>query len=353
MKELARRAGKKSGPSASNIGYSIIQADGIQGHGNQPTPMRRQQALRTGEWLVFDQGGVGSWPLPHKTEVYRGLLSGLAYLELFVSTGQERWQTMALSIADYAAKMQLESGAFNWFSVYGWVGNYPYGRGHYVRKKAEPATGWIHTGDFDYVAFYGQLRQTLGTDAYLEQEKRGFAYMQERNFKTLTWFKRRDTKGKTNSSAFDAYSAMTVVEYLLTLDPPGIDRQAAIELAEAILPRVEDSAAVWDRPAIAGMMFNADSYSHSGPSANLSVQCAYLLLLLHAENPDPMKVAKAESMIASVITAHPDYFNALNIFVGSEPSTHAVSLLPYRGATLRYIMKCVDLLQSPETAAVE
>ena len=178
---------------------------------------------------------------------------------------------MALSIADYAAKMQLNQAPS--IGSRCMVGLVIIRTGvviMFVRKLSQRPVGFT-LGLLIMLPFYGQLRQTLGTDAYLEQEKRGLAYMQERNFKTLTWFKRRDTKGKTNSSAFDAYSAMTVVEYLLTLDPP-IDRQAAIELAEAIMLRVEDRSACHRWHDVQRRL-----YSHSGPSANLRVRLSFII----------------------------------------------------------------------------
>ena len=39
--------------------------------------------------LVGDQIKAGGWPTPYKTEGYRGLTAGLAYLDLYQHTGQD------------------------------------------------------------------------------------------------------------------------------------------------------------------------------------------------------------------------------------------------------------------------
>jgi len=262
-----------------------------------PHERHRARALveRTVDWAQNAYGGATGLPLQQKGWFYPHLWLGLAYLDLYQDTGDDRWRDAAIYVAERMARFQLPTGTWGWTA----------------RSGETPDVAGSHNGqdNADHEAsevlyFFGRLRHDLKVDDFRENERRAYEWVMKNSASSFFW-RSQWSHAEMGGGNISTKSAVFFARYLLEF-ADAKDRD--MELVDRILRYCEDQFVTWtdpdadeqnedDAPFI--HVSNWGDKTRAGATANLAA--AYLLMEKHSG--DALFGAKGRALLQAVLAA--------------------------------------------------
>ncbi len=168
-----------------------------------------------------------AWGCQGTTMMIYPVSAGLAYLTLAEATGDEKYFTAALRIAEYYKKTVIPCGS--WYLLFDC-------------DSGKPLTNNICV-TFEFVTFFNRLYKKTGDEAWHDLETGCYRYISEVCLKTYNWEGQfEDVKVSGNYLNLTHFTADNMIEYITE---NLADHDEMIEEAVDLMRYVEDQFVVW------------------------------------------------------------------------------------------------------------
>lgn len=263
-------------------------------------PRERHRALatieRTVDWAQNSYGGATGLPSQMVAWFYPHFWLGLAYLDLYEATGDERWREAAIYVARRMVQFQLPTGTWGWTTRQGEM--LVVGSSHNGQDNADHDASEV-------LYFLGRLRHDLKVDDFRENERRAYEWVMKNSASSFYW-RSQWSHAEMGGGNISTKSAVFFARYLLEYAD---EEDRDLKLTDRILRYCEDQFVTWtdpdpdadaeddDAPFI--HVRNWGDKTRAGATANLAA--AYLLMEKHTG--DALFGAKGRALLQAVLAA--------------------------------------------------
>lgn len=255
-------------------------------------PSKKAAALRSAQRAAYrsQMQGVGPYNLntTYKGMFFTTVFQGLAYLELFLETGDIEWREQARHYA--WALEHLQGRMFHrtegTWTYYGADWDYPMGVSN---SRNDRSRDWLPIQAGEMLYFLGKLRVEGGVDEFRQAEDLAHAWMIENLDTAWTVFNRR---------------GMGPTQFLLYLLRYADEPDDAV--IDQVVAHVEGSYTSWSRSASffsPGVGTDLDRLQGGGTIAEISstLRMALVYLHLYRERGEAVWLEKAKTFVHSVL----------------------------------------------------
>ncbi len=219
--------------------------------------------------------------------------AGLAYLELYETTGNPIWRDKALGVARGLKQVQRPNGTWSFTNLEGEMSEGTHSHGGEQIDEFDPSA---------VLYFFGKLRLQLNTSEFMSVEKKAWEWLEDNTLRDF-WWRYQTGHGFGQAESMRSPKDATFLGlYLLDYTP---SEYRDVSLVEDIARYCEDQYTNWDRSpyefASPHVIRAIEQERLHAPRASRTASVAHLFMRLHQETGNDLHLRKAEELFKAVL----------------------------------------------------